>query len=109
MADKAPPSVTSIALASGLLGLLAGYVLGQGSSIGLFNKSGQPRTVQKSWPNSYDVKIHADSSDDDADDEAELEDEGDGKELKSFDESTDEVKLILVVRTDLGMTKGESG
>jgi peptidyl-tRNA hydrolase, PTH2 family len=108
MADKATTSLTALAIATGLLGLLVGYFLGQGSSIGLLNSSGHPHEAKKSWPNSYDVKVHADSSDEEADDEDEEEDEGDGKELNAFEDSTEEVKLILAVRTDLGMTKGSS-
>lgn len=106
MADKTPPSLIAVAIASGLFGLLAGYFLGQGSSIGLFDSSGNPKEVKKSWPNSYDVKVHADSSDE-ADDEEDEVDEDDGKELKNFDDRNEEVKLILAVRTDLGMTKGK--
>ena len=34
--------------------------------------------------------------------------DGNGKELKSFEDTTDEVKLVLVVRTDLNMGKGKS-
>lgn len=107
MSDKAQPSAAAIAVASGILGLIAGYFLGQGSSIGLFDSSGNPNQVKKSWPNSYDVKVHADSSDEaeQADDE-EDEDENDGMELKAFNDSNEEVKLVLGVRTDLGMGKG---
>lgn len=107
MADKAPASGAALAIATGLLGLLVGYFVGQGSSIGLFDRSGNPNEVKNSWPNSYDVKVHADSSDEEADDEGEEDEEGgDGKELNSFDDTTEEVKLVFAVRTDLGMTKG---
>lgn len=106
MTDKLPPSVVAVAIASGLLGLLAGYFIGQGSSIGLFDSSGNPKDVKKSWPNSYDVKVHADSSDEADDEDDEPEDE-DGKELKNFDDRNEDVKLVLAVRTDLGMTKGK--
>ncbi|OCT48138.1 putative peptidyl-tRNA hydrolase 2 [Cladophialophora carrionii] len=110
MAEKAPPSLTAVAVSSLLLGLLAGYFLGQGSSIGVFGGSGTSKQAKKSWPNSYDVKVHADSSDDQADDEDEADEEdedGDGKELKDFKDSNEDVKLVLAVRTDLGMGKGE--
>lgn len=107
MAEKAPPSLAAVAVSSIFLGLLAGYFLGQGSSIGVFGGSVSSSKDKKSWPNSYDVKVHADSSDE-ADDEEEEEaaDEGDGAELSDFKGSTEEVKLVLVVRTDLGMGKG---
>lgn len=104
MAEKSPPSFAAVAVSSLILGLLAGYFIGQGSSIGLF---GSGPGAKKSWPNSYDVKVHADSSDEQADDEdEEEEDEGDGNELKDFRDSSEEVKLVLAVRTDLGMGKG---
>ena len=122
LADKSPPSSLALAFSSLLLGLVAGYFIGQGSSIGLFSssssssrKSKSKREPQaKSWPNSYDVIIHPDSSADEAPAEADDEDsdsnssseEEDG-DIKSFADTTDEVKLMLVVRTDLGMTKGK--
>lgn len=109
MAEKAPPSLAAVAVSSLILGLLAGYFIGQGSSIGVFGGSSGPTGLKKSWPNSYDVKVHADSSDEQADDEDEDEDEdeeGDGNELKDFRDSKEEVKLVLAVRTDLGMGKG---
>lgn len=108
MSEKAP-SLTAAAVSSLILGLLAGYFIGQGSSIGVF---GGANSAKKSWPNSYDVKVHADSSDDQADDEDDADeddedqDEGDGKELRDFSTSSEEVKLVLAVRTDLGMGKG---
>jgi hypothetical protein len=114
MAEKAPPSLTAVAVSSLILGLLAGYFIGQGSSIGVFGGSGGSggsKQVKKSWPNSYDVKVHADSSDDQADDEEEADEDqedGDGKELKDFKDSNEDVKLVLAVRTDLGMGKGEA-
>ncbi|KAJ9614595.1 hypothetical protein H2200_002732 [Cladophialophora chaetospira] len=110
MAEKGPPSLTAVAVSSLMLGLLAGYFIGQGSSIGVFGGTGGAKQTKKSWPNSYDVKVHADSSDDQADDEDEAdeeEDEDDGQELKDFKDSTEEVKLVLGVRTDLGMGKGK--
>jgi len=110
MADHATPSLAAVAIAVGLIGLTAGYFIGQGSSIGLFDSSGNSKEAKKSWPNSYDVTVHADSSDEEAGGESgddEEDSDGDGNELKSFVDSADEVKLVLVVRTDLGMTKGK--
>lgn len=129
MADKAPPSLMAAAIATGILGLVAGYFLGSGSSIGLFDtKTGNPRDteskkskVKKSWPNNYDVDVQAGSdtsdeefikairtegNDSDADEDMDSEDD-DGKELKGFEDTREEVKLVLAVRTDLGMTKGK--
>lgn len=107
MAEKELSSIAAVAVASGLLGLLVGYFMGQGSSIGLFNGSNDANGVKKSWPNSYDVKVHADSSDEADDEEDEADAEDDGKELRNFEDSNEEVKLVMAVRTDLGMTKGK--
>jgi peptidyl-tRNA hydrolase, PTH2 family len=114
---RPPPSSLALAVSSLLLGLVAGYFIGTGSSIGLFSSSSKrtrktPLSQQKkSWPNSYDVTIHPDSSDEADEDSAESEDEdlGDsqGGEIGDFGETNEEVKLMLVVRTDLGMTKGK--
>lgn len=129
MADKPPPSLAAIAIASGILGLVAGYFLGSGSSIGLFDTTtGNPREagakkpkVKRSWPNNYDVDVQAgsDTSDEefiksirtggnesDSDEDADSEDDN-GKDLKSFEDTREDVKLVLAVRTDLGMTKGK--
>jgi peptidyl-tRNA hydrolase, PTH2 family len=124
MTDSTPPSTTSVAIAVGLVAITAGYFVGQGSNIGLFGTSGNPKQPpgkSKSWPNSYDVTIHPDSSDEELmaqqragagatavaeAQDSETDDEGDGKELKSFADKQEEVKLVLAVRTDLGMGKG---
>lgn len=120
MSDSAPPSTATTAVAVGLVAVTVGYFLGQGSSIGLFGISGkpqQPASKMRSWPNSYDVTIHPDSSDEElmaqqragagtqADDN-ESDEECDGNELKNFSNTAGEVKLVLAVRTDLGMGKG---
>lgn len=120
MADSGPPSTAVIATAVGLIAITVGYFLGQGSNIGLFgntNSTSQRVGKKKSWPNSYDVTIHPDSSDEELmaqqragagaqADGSESDEEGDRKELKSFSNTAEEVKLVLVVRTDLGMGKG---
>jgi PTH2 family peptidyl-tRNA hydrolase len=103
--DRLPPTTTAYVIATAILAGVTGYFIGQGASLGLLSSS-----ERKSWPNSYDVRVHRDSSDEDEDEEDETdsedEDEGDGGELASFKDNVDEVKLVLVVRTDLGMTKG---
>ena len=122
MADSNPPSTAAVAVAVGLIAITAGYFLGQGSNIGLFGNSGNPSKPPgktKSWPNSYDVTIHPDSSDEELmaqqkaaagepAEDSESDEEGDGKELKSFANTEEEVKLVLAVRTDLGMGKGST-
>lgn len=125
MADSPSPSTAASVVAVGLVALTAGYFIGQGSYIGLFGSSGNPAPAsgkaKKSWPNSYDVTIHPDSSDEELmaqqragagaraqAEDSESENEGDGMELKSFANTGEEVKLVLAVRTDLGMGKGRN-
>jgi len=110
------PSTAAIALATGILCALGGYLVGQASSLGLFGSGTRKSDSKSSWPNSYDVTIHPDSSDEELmkslkgnkaqESEDEESDEEDQGELKNFADNKEECKLILVVRTDLGMTKG---
>lgn len=95
--ERPPPSTAAIAIATAIIAGLGGYFIGQGSALGLFGG-----TKKESWPNSYDVKVHADSSDEES---VSSEDEGEQGELKGFEGSSEECKLVLVVRTDLAMTK----
>lgn len=118
MAEEKTPSTAAVAIAVTIIAGTIGYFFGQGSSIGLFDSSGHPKGVKKSWPNSYDVNVHIDSSDEELQEamknsrptgeesESESDDEGSRGDLKGFEQSSEEVKLMLVVRTDLGMTKG---
>ena len=107
--ERLPPSATSYAIATVILVFVGGYFLGQGISLGLFTRS-STGTKKESWPNSYNVKVYADSSDEQGADSSsdDEEEEGEQGELKNFDETNEECKLVLVVRTDLGMTKGSS-
>lgn len=98
--DRLPPTTTAYVIATAILAGVTGYFIGQGSSLGLFSKE------RKSWPNSYNVQVHGDSSEEESGSEEDEEEEGDGSELSKFNDNTDDVKLVLVVRTDLGMTKG---
>ncbi|PYH73459.1 aminoacyl-tRNA hydrolase [Aspergillus vadensis CBS 113365] len=102
--DRATPSTAAYVVATAILAGITGYFIGQGSSLGLFSNK-----EKEGWPNSYNVKPHLDSSDEDyeSEEEEDSEEEGDGTELANFDSSNEEVKLVLVVRTDLGMTKGK--
>ena len=116
MAESGPPSTATTAVAVGLVAITVGYFLGHGL-FGISGQPPQPAGKMKSWPNSYDVTIHPDSSDEElmaqqragagkqADDN-ESDEEGDEKELKNFSNTAEEVKLVLAVRTDLGMGKG---
>lgn len=135
--DKTSPSTLSLSIASLIFGLVAGYFIGSGSSIGLFgtsssstkSKKKSKSSSSKSWPNSYDVTVQqgSDTSDEEfaraihtgndgeADNESSADEDSEGEEdppldatrLKELSATNDEVKLMLVVRTDLGMTKGK--
>lgn len=104
--DRPPPSTAAIALATAIITGLGGYFLGQARSLGLFGSSKKG----ESWPNSYDVDVQYDSSDEELmksmtggkDDDS---DEEQG-ELWNYEGNKEECKLVLVVRTDLGMSKG---
>lgn len=113
-----PPSTAAIVFATAILSALGGYFIGQGVSIGLFSRSSAKK---QSWPNSYDVTIHPDSSDEEVmkslqregvDRNAEEDEDSDSEpdyepgELSTFEGNKEECKLVLAVRTDLGMTKG---
>ncbi|KAI4188082.1 MAG: hypothetical protein L6R41_002384 [Letrouitia leprolyta] len=129
--DRPPPSTTSIVVATAILAVALGYFIGQGSSLGLFGSTNSPskkkaKKPKKSWPNSYNVTIHPDSSDEEVfkqirgadlgieseesskdsseDEEALGQKQGD---LNTFEGNKEECKLVLVVRTDLGMGKGK--
>jgi peptidyl-tRNA hydrolase, PTH2 family len=127
--DRAPTSTLSIIVATALLAGTIGYFIGTGSSLGIFpspsSSAPYPSSKdkkKKSWPNSYDVNVHLDSSDeelmaqqrrgageesDGSDSEGNSEDEGAGTLKGEFEgHETEEVKLVLCVRTDLGMGKG---
>lgn len=98
--DRLPPTTSAYVIATAIIAGVTGYFIGQGASLGLFRE-------KQGWPNGYDVKVHKGSSDEEDDEEEESDDdEGNGEELASFKDNLDEVKLVLVVRTDLGMTKG---
>ncbi|CBF85966.1 aminoacyl-tRNA hydrolase PTH2 [Aspergillus nidulans FGSC A4] len=102
--DRVHPSTTAYIVATAIVSGIAGYFIGQGASLGLFSTK-----EKEGWPNGYNVKPHRGSSDeeDDTEQEESDEEEGDGTELANFENNTEEVKLVLVVRTDLGMTKGK--
>ncbi|KAK5119336.1 hypothetical protein LTR85_007692 [Meristemomyces frigidus] len=106
--DRGPPSAASIAIGTAIISGLFGYYLGQARSIGLFGKPSTSAPAAR-------VGQHAESDDSDisdADADAQSDDEADSVqdlgELKTFPGNNEECKLVLVVRTDLGMTKDPS-
>ncbi|EER24913.1 peptidyl-tRNA hydrolase 2, putative [Coccidioides posadasii C735 delta SOWgp] len=96
--ERPPPTTTAIVIATAILAGVAGYFIGQGASIGLF---GSAPVSHRRAPAVKDV------SEDEENDEEELESEDEGGELATFEGNAEEVKLVLVVRTDLGMGKGK--
>ncbi|CAO2650818.1 Nn.00g091150.m01.CDS01 [Neocucurbitaria sp. VM-36] len=97
MQDSSQPSTANIAVACAIIAGVTGYMLGQAKSLGLFGGSPISQPAQRK-----DKK--ADSSDDE-----DSEDEDDDTAPAEFPGHTEECKLVLVVRTDLGMTKGKIG
>jgi hypothetical protein len=101
--DRIPPSTASYIIATAIIAGVTGFFIGQGAAIGLFSSS----TARSSDSN---VKGHPDDEDDEDDEDWESEgEEGEGGagDLATFEGNRDEVKLVLVVRTDLGMGKGD--
>ncbi|KAH8697714.1 SART-1 family-domain-containing protein [Talaromyces proteolyticus] len=95
--DRISPSTASYILATAILAGVTGYFIGQGSSLGLFSSA--PAQQRRSKQGVKDDDDESDFEDD--------EDEYDAGELATFEGNRDEVKLVLVVRTDLGMGKGK--
>ncbi len=98
--DRWPPSTASIALATAIVSGLAGYYFAQARSIGLF-RSVTTRPAAGAATEESDISEAESAAPSDED-----EDVQDLGELKSFANSAEECKLVLVVRTDLGMGKG---
>ncbi|TKX22649.1 peptidyl-tRNA hydrolase PTH2 [Elsinoe australis] len=91
LSERPPPSVWAVAFATAILAGLTGYFLGQASSIGIFGSS-------PTRPSEKEAVSDSDLSDEDEDRQ---------EELQGFSEKNEPCKLVLVVRTDLGMTKGK--
>ncbi|KAF2107318.1 peptidyl-tRNA hydrolase PTH2-domain-containing protein [Lophiotrema nucula] len=92
MTEHAPPSTANIAIACAIIAGITGYFIGQAKSLGLFG--GSPVSTPK-------------SGEKEAEDSDESSDEENDTDLSDFAGHNEECKLVLVVRTDLGMTKGK--
>ncbi|CAN9170000.1 unnamed protein product [Alternaria alternata] len=90
------PSTTNIAAACAILAGVTGYFLGQAKSLGLFGGS----------PVSQPTKSEKEEAEDSEDESS---DEDDDSTPAEFPGHNEECKMVLVVRTDLGMTKGKIG
>lgn len=92
------PSTANIAVACAIIAGVTGYMIGQAKSLGLFGGS----------PISQAHKHRSEKSEE-AEEEEESSDEEDGTTPAEFPGHNEECKMVLVVRTDLGMTKGKIG
>ncbi|KAL1792403.1 hypothetical protein ACET3X_008910 [Alternaria dauci] len=90
------PSTANIAAACAILAGVTGYFLGQAKSLGLFGGS----------PISKPAKSEKEGAEDSEDESS---DEDDDSTPAEFPDHNEECKMVLVVRTDLGMTKGKIG
>ncbi|KAF2847118.1 mitochondrial peptidyl-tRNA hydrolase-like protein Pth2 [Plenodomus tracheiphilus IPT5] len=98
MQEAQQPSTANIAVACAIIAGVTGYMLGQAKSLGLFG--GSPISQAPAGK-----KEKADGSEEDAESS---DDEDDSVPLE-FPDHKEECKMVLVVRTDLGMTKGKIG
>jgi PTH2 family peptidyl-tRNA hydrolase len=89
------PSTANIAVACAIVAGVTGYMLGQAKSLGLFGGSPISTSAQG--------KEKATEDSEESSDEDEEEDDSVPADFKGNNE---ECKMVLVVRTDLGMTKG---
>jgi PTH2 family peptidyl-tRNA hydrolase len=100
--SSAGASTTALLVSTAVLSLITGYMFGVGSSLGLFGDSDSV-TAQKRRL----VAAKSTGDDDDAEDEEDEEEleEEESQEVVQHD-AEEEQKMVLVVRTDLGMNKG---
>jgi PTH2 family peptidyl-tRNA hydrolase len=94
MTDHPAPTTANIAIACALIAGITGYFIGQAKSLGLFRGSPISEPARSK-------RTGSDGSEESSDEEAE-----DTSDLGEFPGHNEECKMVLVVRTDLGMTKG---
>ena len=92
MTETTQPSTANIAAACAILAGVTGYMLGQAKSLGFFGGS----------PVSQPTRSEKDRADDSEDESSNEEDSSKPADFPG----QEECKMVLVVRTDLGMTKG---
>ncbi|KAK3063142.1 hypothetical protein LTS18_002652 [Coniosporium uncinatum] len=106
-----PPVATASALSYMLAGaMMAGvamYFVNQANSAGLFGGPTASTASISDQPKAPITSEDDDNSDSEEDEEEEEEEAQDEQDLKGFEDTSEECKLVLVVRTDLGMTKGK--
>jgi PTH2 family peptidyl-tRNA hydrolase len=130
MADRVPPTPVAMLIGTAILSLATGYMIGMASSLGFLPNPFSPSssTGLKTKTSGYDDEEESSESDIDIDDGTPMDhapnwangeeaDKRDGlrASAKKVHEkpvardgwnANEECKLVLVVRTDLGMTKG---
>lgn len=99
--DRVPPSTANIAIATAIVSALAGYYFAQAQSIGLFGNVGTRTGAGAAADEESDISDAEGTAS--AGEDEDVQDLG---ELKSFAANNEECKLVLVVRTDLGMGRG---
>lgn len=110
MTTNLPPTTAACVIATAIVAGVTGYFIGQGASLGLFSSSSSSskqnkHAAPKITPHDGDASDEEEEEYDESGSESES--DADGGELASFKDNSEEVKLVLVVRTDLGMTKGK--
>lgn len=108
-ANRDPPSTLAYCVATAIIAALGGYFLGQASSLGIFQNETKTSRRKADAKPSQSTKKSTDISEDEDEDETDEEEEEQQDDLQGFEDAgNEECKLVLVVRTDLGMTKGIS-
>jgi PTH2 family peptidyl-tRNA hydrolase len=92
MPEAAQPSTANVATACAIVGLVTGYLIGQAKSLGLFG--GSPISAPQGGKATTEESEESEESDED------------DSVPNEFPGHKEECKMVLVVRTDLGMTKG---
>lgn len=114
-ANRDPPTLLAYCVATAILAGVGGYFLGQATSLGLFGdhatreKAHTPRTTEDQTSSGLKKPLAQPEEDDESDlsENDEDPDTDEQQDLAGFEDSgSEECKLVLVVRTDLGMTKG---
>ncbi|RMY60071.1 hypothetical protein D0863_11717 [Hortaea werneckii] len=101
--ERGPPSTAAVAIGTAIISGLFGYYLGQARSIGLFGTSSTTSPAARIG-HETGTSDSSEADEETGDEEDSLQDLG---ELKSFAGNNEECKLVLVVRSDLGMGKGK--
>jgi len=111
-ANRDPPTTLACCIATAILAALGGYFLGQASSLGLIGGGrSQHDAATSDTPSASKTQprgtAKADEKESESENEEDPDSEAEQQDLQGFERNAnEECKLVLVVRTDLGMTKG---